>query len=123
MTELPNPRTARVQALLAAFASWVFVLWLVGMPFLASRPYVFAGLFVSAIIWAGVIVISLSLKCPHCGKSIAIKTQSPPRLGPDWQAARKQFFPIEAFLGKATSIVCPHCGVQLSIALGAKSVT
>jgi rRNA maturation protein Nop10 len=122
MVELPNPRTARVQALLGALASWVFVFWLVGLPFFASRPYLFIGLFASVVLWLVVIAISLTMKCPHCGKSIAIANR-PQRLGPDWKAGRKQFFPIEAVMGKPCLVVCPHCGTSLSIDMGAKSVT
>jgi len=122
MVELPNPMTARVQALLAALASWVFVLWLVGLPFFASRPYFFAGFFASAFLWLVVIGVSLTMRCPHCGKSIAFANK-PQRLGPDWKAGRKQFFPIEAVMGKPSLVVCPHCGTNLSVDVGAKSGT
>ncbi len=120
MVELPNPQTARVQMLLGAFASWFFALWLVGLPFLFSRPYFFGGLFISAAIWGVVLTISMALKCPHCGKSIAFAKQ-PPRLGPQWQVLRRQFFPVEAIIGKADTTVCPHCNTRLAINMGAKS--
>jgi endogenous inhibitor of DNA gyrase (YacG/DUF329 family) len=121
MVELPNPIIARIQALLGAFGSWVFLLWAVGLPFFASRTYFFTGIGITAIIMVGVILISLLLKCPRCGKSIAIKTKSTFRLSPDWHGLREQFFPIEAVMGKSTSAVCPHCGIEVSIPMGAES--
>ena len=120
MVELPNPQTARMQMLLGAFASWLFTLWLVGLPFLMSRPYFLGGLFISAVIWGVALFISISLKCPVCGKSIAFAKQSS-SLGPQWSALRRQFFPVEAVIGKVDMAVCPHCNTQLTVNMGAKS--
>jgi hypothetical protein len=112
MTKFPNPRAARLQALLAALASWMFVLWLAGLPFAASQTYIFAGLYALAALWLTVIAISFQMKCPNCGKSVAI-TQGPTRLGADWTAIRKQFFPAEALLGRPSITACPHCSTNL----------
>ena len=120
MVELPNPQTARMQMLLGTFASWLFALWLLGLPFFMSRPYFFGGLFISAVIWGGVLAISIALKCPVCGKGIAFAKQHP-GLGPQLSALRRQFFPVEAVLGKVDIAVCPHCDTQLTVNMGAKS--
>jgi predicted RNA-binding Zn-ribbon protein involved in translation (DUF1610 family) len=120
MVRLPNPGTARIQALLGASVSWLFILWVVGLPFFASRTYVIGGLIVLATLVFLVIAVSLALKCPRCGRNIALVSNAP-RLAPDWQAARRQFFPTDALLGMPTSSVCPHCGVEISIRLGLAS--
>ena len=119
MTVFPNARNTRVQALLGAAASWFFILWLIGLPFLVSRSYIYGGLILSTLLWACVIVVSLSLKCPNCAKSVAL-TSKMPGLGPDWPAMRKQFFPIEAVRGTPVSATCPHCGTQLQFSSGAR---
>jgi len=117
--ELLNPKTIRLQSLLAAIASWVFLLWVLGLPFFFSKIYFFVGLFVSACTWGVAIAVSLLLKCPQCSKHIMFETKQPaPRLGPDWAALRKQFLPFEAASGKTMLITCPHCGTQFSVPKG-----
>jgi DNA-directed RNA polymerase subunit RPC12/RpoP len=114
----------RLQLLLTALASWVFLLWVLGLPFFFSKNYFYVGLFFSACAWTVVIAISLLLKCPQCKKNIVFETKQPtPRLSPDWKALRKQFLPIEAVFGKDTVIVCPHCGTYYSVTKGLKSGT
>jgi hypothetical protein len=112
VTEFPYPYAARVQELLAAISSWYFVFWLVGLPFAASRTYIFVGLSASAALCLTSIVISFRMKCPKCGKSIAIIKEFT-RLGPDWAAVRNQFFPVDALIGRPSVSVCPHCNITL----------
>ena len=114
MLELKNPAMARFQTLLSAVSSWVFIFWLIGFSVFASRPYFFAGIIVSAFLWATVISASLALRCPGCGKCIAISTKEP-QLGPDWVKFRKQFFPIDALLGNSEHMECPHCRTPVLI--------
>jgi uncharacterized protein YbaR (Trm112 family) len=114
----------RLQLQLTALASWVFLLWVLGLPFFFSKNYFYVGLLSSACAWTVVIAISLLLKCPQCKKNIVFVTkQSKLCLGPNWKALRKQFLPIEAVLGKASVIVCPHCGTHISVSGGLNSGT
>jgi predicted RNA-binding Zn-ribbon protein involved in translation (DUF1610 family) len=113
MMKFPNPQMARLQAILGAVASWFFIAWLACLPFLISRSYLQVGLIMSAVLWLVVVCIALTLKCPSCGKSVAVTTKRA-RLTPDWSAGRKQLFPIEALLGKPIVHACPHCGTKLS---------
>jgi DNA-directed RNA polymerase subunit RPC12/RpoP len=123
MMELARPMLARVQALLAALASWIFVLWLAGLPFVAShsygQSYFYVGLAILAVLWVWVIVTSIPLMCPYCGKRISF-TSKPARLSPDWQALREQFMPIDALRGNRSIMVCPHCGGRAVIFFGGK---
>ncbi|MDG0831859.1 hypothetical protein [Roseateles saccharophilus] len=112
MTKFPNPRTARAQALLAATASWAFIFWLFFIPLGVGRPYAIGGLLVWVALWFLTIVLAFRLKCPTCGKSVAI-VQKRSQLKPDWSAGRKQLFPIEAITGMPEVEKCPHCGTEL----------
>ena len=113
MMKFPNPQKARLQALLGALLAWFYVLWFAGIPLFISKSYFFYGLGTSALLLIATLAVSLTLKCPNCGKSIAI-VHRPPRLGPDWQAARKQFFPVEALKRLPRVERCSHCGTDLS---------
>ena len=103
-----------------ALASWVLVLWVAGLVFFASRPYVFAGLSLCIALVAAAVCLSLLLKCPNCGKLIAVSSAEP-RLAPDWKAAVKQFFPLAAWRGTEAFVTCPHCREAVLVRLGAKT--
>ena len=66
--------------------AWFYVLWLAGIALFISKSYFFYGLGIAALLLFATIAVSVSLKCPNCGKNIAI-AQKAPQLGPDWQAA------------------------------------
>ena len=93
--------------------AWFYVLWLAGIPLFISKSYFFYGLGIAAFLLFANLAVSVSLKCPNCGKSIAI-VQKAPRLGPDWHAARKQFFPVDALKSRPRIEKCPHCSTELS---------
>ena len=112
MYNLPNARLAVIQALLMALGSWVFSLWLIGLPFFGSRSYIFGGLSVCGILVICIIIVSIPLICPKCGKRLAFTKQYPPLL-PDWAAIKQQYFPFEAVSRKRAK--CPHCGAEISL--------
>ena len=103
-----------------ALASWVFVIWLAGLIFYASRYYVFVGLSLSFALIAGAVALSFALKCPNCGKLIAI-TAGEARLMPSWKAAVQQFFPLDAWRGTETVVTCPHCQQAVLVRLRGES--
>jgi ribosomal protein S27AE len=109
---LPNARLAVIQTLLMAVGSWVFSLWLIRLPFLGSRSYIFGGLSVCGILVICIIISSIPLICPKCGKRMAFTKQYPPFL-PDWEAIKQQYFPVEAVSRRHAK--CPHCGAEISL--------
>ena len=112
MYNLPNPRLAVIQALLMATGSWVFSLWLLGLPFLGSRFYIFTGLSVCGFLIICIIIASMPLICPKCGKRLAFTSKPLPFL-PDWAAIKQQYFPFEAVSRKRAK--CPHCEAEISL--------
>ena len=112
MYKLPNARLAVIQALLMAVASWVFSLWLIGLPFLGSRFYIFGGLSACGFLCICVIIASIPLICPKCGKKLAFRSKPLPFLL-DWAAFKQQYFPFEAVSRKRAK--CPHCEADISL--------
>jgi len=112
MIDFPHPDRARFQALFTAFSSWFFVAWLFGLFFVKNHSYLPVGLIITVLLCLLVIVSSLTLKCPNCGKNIAFSNK-PKTAGSDWAAAKKQFFPIDALTRKPTLMSCPHCNIQI----------
>jgi len=113
MYNLPNARLAVLQTVLMAVGSWVLSLWLIGLPFLISRFYIFSGLSVCGILVICIIIASIPLICPKCGKRLAFTTKQYLPLLPDWAAIKQQYFPFEAIIRKRTT--CPHCDAEISL--------
>lgn len=116
MYKLPNARLAITQAVLMAIVSWMFILWLIGIPFLANKClyfnlYFFVGIGFFAFIIICAIIISIPLVCPKCGKRIAFKNKPPPILF-DIDAFKQQFL-LEDVRRKWTK--CPHCEAEISL--------
>ena len=112
MYNLPNARLAVLQAVLMAVGSWVFSLWLIGLPFLYSRFYFFGGLAVSSLLCLSTIIVSIPLICPKCGKNLAF-TSKPSAFLADWKATKQQYFPSQAVRQKRAK--CPHCEAEISL--------
>jgi ABC-type transport system involved in multi-copper enzyme maturation permease subunit len=113
MYNLPNARLALIQAVLMAVGSWLFTLWFIGLPFLYSRFYIYGGLSVFGFLSICVIIASIPLICPKCGKRLALTTKQPLPLLPDWASIKQQYFPFDAISRKRTT--CPHCDAEISL--------
>lgn len=105
----------RAAALLGAVASWVALLWMVGLLFFPDRGFVFGGLAVAVSLWLVTLAVAANVRCPQCGKRMLIVFRSPPD-SPDVRALREQFFPVEAVTGRRLYETCFHCKARVELA-------
>jgi DNA-directed RNA polymerase subunit RPC12/RpoP len=119
----------RRAAVLGAGASWVFVLLLADVAFLAvlgrgpaavighlARELFFVLIGVGSALWALALFQAWPVRCPHCNQQLLITYRMSDAGGPRWRALCEQLWPVRLLSDART--MCPHCAAVVDFGGG-----
>jgi hypothetical protein len=113
----------RLFAIFFSMASWVFVIWFVGLLITNSsigrgphaRVRALSGLAIIVALLAIALLLGVPVRCPICGERLLFSNSAPlAAASPNWPALKEQFWPSRVI--GAGRCKCRNCGREVRLA-------